>query len=140
MARAHPGHAARQNLAALLHELRKNVGALVVDEIHLLDPELADFLFAEILALAAARTAGSTRAAGTSGATFAATDSGTAFSAGTGVVPLAARGSGCWRGGVTAFAGGGRGSRSGRRLFVFVGHNFLPFQVQFEIRHKSEPT
>src|SRR5262249_6656792 len=52
---AHPGHAARQNLSALLHELRKNVSALVVDEVHLLHAELAHFLLAEILALAAAR-------------------------------------------------------------------------------------
>ena len=68
MACADAGHAARENLAALLHELRQNVGALVVDEVHLLDTELADFLFAEILALAAARTAGATR---TARATFA---------------------------------------------------------------------
>jgi hypothetical protein len=58
--RTDAGHAARQDLAAFLHELRKNVGALVVDEVHLLDTKLADFLFAEILALAAARTAGTT--------------------------------------------------------------------------------
>ena len=51
--RAHASHAARQNLAALLHELRQNVSALVVDEVHLLDAELANFLFAEVLALAA---------------------------------------------------------------------------------------
>ncbi len=58
--RAHAGHAARQNLAALLHELREDVGALVVDEVHLFDAKLADFLFAEILALAAARSAWTT--------------------------------------------------------------------------------
>src|SRR5882724_2333775 len=52
-------HTARKNLAAFLHELRKNVGALVVDEIHLFDTELADFLFAKKLTLAAARPAGS---------------------------------------------------------------------------------
>jgi hypothetical protein len=46
-----------------LHELRQDVGALVVDEVHFLDAELADFLLAEILALAAARPA---RSAGTS--------------------------------------------------------------------------
>src|SRR5579859_3584561 len=51
--RADAGHAAGQNLAALLHELRQNVRALVVDEVHLLDTKLADFLFTEILALAA---------------------------------------------------------------------------------------
>jgi hypothetical protein len=61
--RAHTGHPARQNLAALLHELRQDVGALVVDKVHLLDAELADFFLAEILALAAARAARSTRAA-----------------------------------------------------------------------------
>ena len=73
MTRANAGHAARQNLAAFLHELRQDVGALVVDEVHLLDTELADLLFAEILALAAARTAGTTaRAALTTRATWAA--------------------------------------------------------------------
>jgi hypothetical protein len=55
MTRAHARHAARKNLAALLYELRKNVSTLVVDQVHLLDTKLADFLFAEILALAAAR-------------------------------------------------------------------------------------
>jgi hypothetical protein len=60
---ADAGHAARQNLSAFLHELRKNVGTLVVDEVHFLDAKLADFLFAKILALAAARTAWSTRTA-----------------------------------------------------------------------------
>ena len=49
--RAHAGHAAGQNLAALLDKLRQNVRALVVDEVHLLDAKLADFLLAEILAL-----------------------------------------------------------------------------------------
>ena len=66
VARADAGHAARKNFAALLDELRKNVGALVVDEIHLLDAELADFLFAEILALAAGTAAGTARATRTS--------------------------------------------------------------------------
>src|SRR5215472_18381927 len=51
--RAHAGHAARKNLPALLHELRQNVRALVVDEVHLLDAELAHFLFPEVLPLAA---------------------------------------------------------------------------------------
>jgi hypothetical protein len=68
VARADAGHAAGQDLAALLHELREDVGALVVDEVHLFDTKLADFLFAEILALAAARAAWA--AAGTSGAAF----------------------------------------------------------------------
>src|SRR5689334_24317116 len=61
--RADARHAARQNLAALLHELRQNVRALVVDEVHLLDAKLADFLFAEILALAAGTPSGASRAA-----------------------------------------------------------------------------
>ena len=60
VARANSGHAARKNFAAFLDELRKNIRALVVNEVHLLDTELADFLFAEILALAAARTARTT--------------------------------------------------------------------------------
>jgi hypothetical protein len=56
--RANAGHAARKNFAALLHELGKNVGALVVDEIHFFDTELADFFLAEELTFAAARSAG----------------------------------------------------------------------------------
>lgn len=59
--RANAGHAARQNLAALLHELRQNIRALVVDEVDLLHAKFADFLFAEILALAAGTSAGSAR-------------------------------------------------------------------------------
>ncbi len=79
---ANTGHAARKDLAALLHELRKNVGALVVDEIDLFDTELADFLFAEKLALAAAWSAGT--ATWTAGAAFAATAAtGTTFAAST---------------------------------------------------------
>ena len=99
MTRTDPSHAARQNLATLLHELRKNVGAFVVDQIDLFDTKLADFLFAEKLALAAARPtgtatwpAGTTRTALTASAaartTFAAatavpamTTAGTAFAA-----------------------------------------------------------
>jgi hypothetical protein len=91
VARADAGHAAGKNLAALLHELRKDVGALVVDEVHLLHAKLADFFLAEILALAtgasagttgaAARTAFSTRAAvSTAGAMSAAVTAG-AFAA-----------------------------------------------------------
>lgn len=63
MARADSGHTARQNFAALLDELGKNVGALVVDEVHFFDTKLADFLFAEVLALAAARATGAARTA-----------------------------------------------------------------------------
>jgi hypothetical protein len=76
MARADPRHAAWQNLAAFLDELRQNVGSLVVDEVHLLDTELADLLLSEILALAAARTS---RSAGTAGCTFATASTGAAF-------------------------------------------------------------
>src|SRR5438552_16986205 len=68
MTSANSGHAARENLAALLHELRKNVGALVVEQIHFFDTEFADFLFAKKLPFAAARTAGSS--AWTTGAAF----------------------------------------------------------------------
>jgi len=66
---ANAGHAAGKNLAAFLHELGKDVGAFVVDQVHLLDTELADFLFAEELPLAAARSAGTTARAARS-ATF----------------------------------------------------------------------
>src|SRR5580693_9169265 len=59
--RANSSHAPRQNLAAFLDKLRKNVRALVVDEVHLLDAELADFLLAEILPLAARTAAGTAR-------------------------------------------------------------------------------
>src|SRR5450755_628534 len=58
--RTNSGHAPRQNLPALLHELRQNVRALVVDEVHLLHAELADFLLAEILPLATPRPARTT--------------------------------------------------------------------------------
>jgi hypothetical protein len=107
---ADTGHAARKDLAALLHELRKNVGALVVDEIDLFDTELADFLFAEKLALAAAWSAGT--ATWTAGATFATTAStatGTTFAASTAaaVSPMTTVTS-AWAAG-TAFA-----ARSGR--------------------------
>ena len=82
MARAHSSHAARQNLSAFLHKLRKNVGTLVVDEIHLLDTEFADLLLAEILTLAAARASGaSTRPAGTTRSSFTTASTGTAFAA-----------------------------------------------------------
>src|SRR5579859_4685161 len=67
--RADSGHAARKNLAALLHELRKDVGTLVVDEVHLLDAKLADFFLAEILALAS-RAPTRTAAGPTWAATF----------------------------------------------------------------------
>src|SRR5689334_9298771 len=63
--RAHSRHAARKNFPALLHELRKNVRAFVVDEIHSLDAELAHLLLAEILPLPATRTAGPAFSPGT---------------------------------------------------------------------------
>ena len=63
--RANARHAARQNLPALLHELGKNVRALIVDEVHLFDAELAHLLFAEILALASWSSAGSARTSAT---------------------------------------------------------------------------
>src|SRR5260370_8543211 len=50
VARADAGHAARENLAALLHELRKDVAALVVAEVHLLDANLPDRFLASLLA------------------------------------------------------------------------------------------
>jgi hypothetical protein len=91
---ADAGHAARQNLSAFLHELRKNVSALVVDEVHLLDAKLADFLFAKILALAAARTAWSTRtAARTIAARTAVTSTGSTMAA-AGTVSTGARAAG----------------------------------------------
>jgi hypothetical protein len=69
--RADAGHAAGKNLAALLHELGKNVGSLVVDQIDLFDAKLADFLFAEELALTARPSSGTaTRAAGTTRTAF----------------------------------------------------------------------
>src|SRR6267142_5671097 len=68
VSRAHAGHPARQNFSALLHELRQDVRALVVDEIHLLHAELANLLLAEILALAARPSARTTRSARASAA------------------------------------------------------------------------
>ena len=57
MPRADPRHAAGQNLAAFLQELRENVRAFVVDEVHLLHAEFAHFLLAKILPLAAGPSA-----------------------------------------------------------------------------------
>jgi len=78
MAGADAGHATWQNLAAFLDELRKNVGALVVDEVHLLDAELADFFLAEILTLSAGTA---TWAARTTGTAFTATAARSTFAA-----------------------------------------------------------
>jgi hypothetical protein len=58
--RAYAGHTPRENLAALLDKLRQDIGALVVDQVHLLNTEFADFFLAEKLALAATRTSGPT--------------------------------------------------------------------------------
>ena len=108
VARADSGHAARENLAALLHELREDVGALVVDEVHFLDTELADLLFAEILALAARASARS------AGAAFAARTAVTAAGAVSATV--------------TAGAFATRGAAGGLRLLLLlICHNCLPF-------------
>src|SRR5260370_32948990 len=53
---ANARHGARQNLPAFLHELGKNVRALLVEEVHLLDAELPNVLLAKILTLSAARS------------------------------------------------------------------------------------
>ncbi len=61
--RANARHSPRQNLSALLHELRQDVRALVVDEVHLLDAELAHLLLTKILALAPRPASGTARTA-----------------------------------------------------------------------------
>ena len=112
VARADAGHAARENLATLLHELGKDVGALVVDEVHLLDAEFANFFLAEILALAAARAAGTS--AWATGAAFATRAAVTA----TGAVSAA----------VTAGTFATRCAAGCLRLLSwFICHNCLPF-------------
>jgi hypothetical protein len=84
--RANSGHAAGQNLAALLYELRKDIRALVVDEVHLLDTEFADLLLAKILALATARAAGSSGTSRTATrTTFATPATWSAFAASSGM-------------------------------------------------------
>jgi hypothetical protein len=108
VARADAGHAARENFAALLHELREDVGALVVDEVHLLDAELADFLFAEILALAAGASTG------TAGSTFATRAAMTAAWAVSAAVTAGAFAARCAAGGL-------------RLLLLLICHNCLPF-------------
>jgi hypothetical protein len=112
VARANSGHTPRQNLASLLNELRKNVRAFVVDEIHLLDAKLADFLLAEILALAARTAAGSART----------TTAWAAFAART-TVPAAGSTMAA-----TAFAT--RRSTVRLCLFRFVCHTVLPFSLE----------
>jgi hypothetical protein len=111
VARADAGHAARENLAAFLHELRQDVGALVVDEVHFLDAELADFLFAEILALAAARSAWP---AGTSAAW-------SAFAAWSAVSATGATMTAAWAVSAASWTAGSGG------LLLFFCHNCLPF-------------
>jgi hypothetical protein len=113
MARTHASHAARKDLAALLHKLREDIGALVVDEIHLFDAELANFFLAEILALASARA---TRATGAALATSAATtmSARAMTSAWAAMAAMAA-----------AFTAR-RATWSGS-LSLFVSHNFSPF-------------
>src|SRR5208337_3288577 len=119
VARADAGHAPGQNLPALLHELRKYVRALVVDEVHLLDAELADFLLAEILALATARTPGSSSwPARPSRTAFTAASSASAMSAFAGFARRS------WRSRRTGRSGGrgcgGWRGRRGLRLFLFL--------------------
>jgi hypothetical protein len=114
--RADSGHATRENLAALLHELGEYVGALVVDEVHFLDAELADFLLAEILALAARASAGA--AWTTTGAAFAARSTVTATGAVSAAVSTGAFATRC-----------AAGAGCLRLLLLFVCHNCLPFPL-----------
>jgi hypothetical protein len=112
VARANSGHTPRQNLAALLNELRKNVRAFVVDEVHLLDAKLADFLLAEILAFATRPAAGSARTT-------------TAWAAFATRTTVPAPGSAM---AATAFAT--RRSTVRLCLFRFVCHTVLPFSLK----------
>src|SRR6266403_2231187 len=105
--RAHAGHPARQNFPALLHELRQNVRALVVDEIHLLDAELANLLLAELLPLPARPSAWTARAS-------AARPAFAPRSAMSAAVPA-----------VATFTP--RSSSRRRCLFLFFCHTFHPF-------------
>jgi hypothetical protein len=113
VARADSGHAARENLAALLHELREDVGALVVDEVHFFDAKLADFLLAEILALAARASAGAARTAARPA--FAARSAVTATGAVSAAVPAG------------TFAARCAAAARCRLLLLFICHNCLPF-------------
>src|SRR5882724_1484898 len=108
--RAHAGHPARQNFPALLHELRQNVRALVVDEIHLLHAELANLLLAEILPLPAWPSARTTRSARAS-ATRPAFAPRSAMSTAVPAVPTFTP----------------RSSSRRRCLFLFLCHTFHPF-------------
>jgi hypothetical protein len=140
MARADAGHAAGQNLAALLHELRKNVGALVVDEVHLLDAKLADLLFAEVLALAAARAAWSAGAAAwTSFAAWTAVPAAGASVTGASVSAAwaafaAHRGTAFTSASGSALGAACASARSAGSLrFLFVCHTCLPFNYEPEV-------
>jgi hypothetical protein len=118
-------HAARENLAALLHELRKDVRALVVDEVHLLDAKLADLLFAEVLALSATGSAGTSWTTAT-WATFAtrATVTTAWAAVSTAGTPVAAFAAGC-------------ASRS-LCLLLFLCHTCLPFGLLCSICLRRE--
>jgi hypothetical protein len=112
VARADAGHAARENFAALLHELGEDVGALVIDEVHFFDAKLADFFLAEILALAAGASAGTAwAAAGSTFATRAAMAAAGAVSSAVTAGTFAAR---CATGAL-------------RLLLLLICHNCLPF-------------
>jgi len=111
--RTNSGHAPRQNLSALLHELRQNVRALVVDEVHLLDAEFANFLLAEILPLPAPRPSGSS-----TGTTWAASRPAfTPWAAVTSVSPGA------------ALAPSSAALRRSLSLLLFLCHTCLPFPI-----------
>jgi hypothetical protein len=112
MTRAHSRHPAGQNLPALLHKLRQDVRALVVDEVHLLDAELAHLLLPEILAFAPGPSSGTawTTAAWSSLAPRTAVSS-------TGSVATMATGA--------AFTP--RSSAGRWCLFLFLWHTFHPF-------------
>ena len=111
MTRADARHSPRQNLPALLHELRQDVRALVVDEVHLLDAELAHLLLPEILALAPWPASGTSRTAA----------AWSAFSPRT-TVPAARTAV------TTAMAAFTPRSSAGRWcLFLFLCHTFHPF-------------
>jgi len=133
VARAGARHAARQNLAPLLHEGLEHLDLLVVDEVHVLDAKTADFLFAEILALSAAAwaagpSARSSRSPGTS-----------AFAAWTASASSMSFGAARWPARVSPF-GARRMARSGAwaRCFVccwcwwLIGHRVsFPFRNRF---------
>jgi hypothetical protein len=136
MASAYAGHAARENLAALLHELRKNVGSLVVDKIHLFDTELTDFLFAKKLAFAAARSSRTTRT--TTGAAFT-TSAATRAALATWAAAVAAFVARCLLRCRGLRSRGLRFRRRWRCLILFVCHDFLPFSMPGLVKQTLEP-